>query len=121
VLNYLLGITSLSLTNYIIACIGFIPGTAAFAFIGSTVGSLTDVTNKQAQNGGSSKTVRLVILIIGIIASILVVVLVTFYARRELRKHLDEGDETAEGGDINAAENGDLSQIPPANYEATSN
>lgn len=97
VLNYLLGITSLKLRDYAIACLGFIPGTVAFTFIGSTLGSITDVVmNGMMDEEGSNRTVRLVILVVGIVASVLAVVAVTVYARLELRKHLDNEEESLE-------------------------
>lgn len=110
VLNYFLGITSLSLKDYLLACIGFLPGTAAFTFIGSNLGSLTDVVMNGMEDGGTSRTVRLVILIVGIIASVLAIVVTTIYARRELRKHISE-EQSPEAS--HAAENDQDSNSAP--------
>ncbi len=97
VLNYLLGVTSLKLRDYVIACLGFIPGTVAFTFIGSTLGSISDVVmNGMMNEEGNNRTIRIVILVVGIIASVLAVVAITFYARRELQKHLDDDTELSD-------------------------
>lgn len=94
ILNYLLGTTAVSFKEYALACIGLLPGTTAFCFIGSTLNSLSDTTGGAEKTSGA-KTVEIIVLIVGIIASILAVVAVTIFARRELKKHLVE-EETSQ-------------------------
>ena len=92
VLNYLLGTTAVTLKEYILACFGLLPGTAAFCFIGSTLSSLAEVKDGKAKDGNGN-TVQLVLSIIGGIASIIVVLILSVYARRELNKYLKKEEE----------------------------
>lgn len=97
VLNYLLGTTSISLRNYTIACVGLLPGTMAFCFIGSSLQGLAGTAggNDGEDEDSNSKTVRLVIIIVGVIASVIAIVMITIYAKRELNKALE--NEAQEG------------------------
>jgi uncharacterized membrane protein YdjX (TVP38/TMEM64 family) len=44
-LNYSLGITQVSLRDYILGCVGMIPGTVMYVYIGSLTGSLATIQN----------------------------------------------------------------------------
>ena len=49
-LNYLLGITNVSTKDYLIACIGMIPSTMGWCFLGSTLSALSEI-NKMSDKG----------------------------------------------------------------------
>lgn len=92
-LNYILGITAASLRDYSLASFGLLPGTIGFCFIGSTLGSLTDVEDGSDEETGGAKATRIVVLVVGIIATIVAVVVLSIYAKRELKKHLPPSEE----------------------------
>lgn len=82
-LNYAFGVTGVSLKDYFLGCIGMIPGTIMYVYIGSLAGSLARIgTEEQPTN----PTVQWAIRIIGFMAT----VGVTVYATRLARKALEE-------------------------------
>ncbi len=78
-LNYSLGVTAVSLKDYVLASAGMIPGTIAYVYLGS-LGNISTICN-----AGSSEN-NFVLLIIGFIAT----VAVTLYVTKVARKALDE-------------------------------
>jgi uncharacterized membrane protein YdjX (TVP38/TMEM64 family) len=80
-LNYALGVTGVSLRDYILGFVGMIPGTIMYVYIGSlshdlaTIGSANQPTNP---------TVQWAIRIIGFIATVAVTLYVTRLARKAL-------------------------------------
>lgn len=114
VLNYILGTTNVTLREYVLACFGLLPGTIAFCFVGSTLGSLSDVEEGGENSDGSGDTAKLIILIVGGVASIIAVVLITIYARRELKKYLDEAQEN----DVETGEAVETQPNTPSTSEA---
>ena len=53
------------------------------------------------EQGASQRIVRIAVLVVGIVATILAVALVTFYARRELKKYVVEEEDRAMETSIN--------------------
>jgi uncharacterized membrane protein YdjX (TVP38/TMEM64 family) len=98
VLNYLMGTTSVSLKEYSLALFGILPGSIAYCFIGSTFSNFSEVmVSGNVEQSASQRVVRIAVLVVGIVATILAVALVTFYARRELKKYVvDEEDRAME-------------------------
>ncbi|WP_052055240.1 TVP38/TMEM64 family protein [Myxosarcina sp. GI1] len=84
-LNYSLGVTGVSLKDYVIGFAGMIPGTIMYVYIGSLAGSIATV-------GGESQptnpTVQWTIRIIGFIATVAVTLYVTRIARQALNKEI---------------------------------
>jgi uncharacterized membrane protein YdjX (TVP38/TMEM64 family) len=82
-LNYAFGLTGVSLKDYFLGCIGMIPGTIMYVYIGSLAGSLARIgTEDQPTN----PTVQWAIRIIGFIATVGVTVYVTRLARKALEE-----------------------------------
>jgi len=82
-LNYAFGVTGVSLKDYFLGCIGMIPGTIMYVYIGSLAGSLARIgTEEQPTN----HTVQWAIRIIGFIATVGVTVYVTRLARKALEE-----------------------------------
>ena len=82
-LNYAFGVTGVSLKDYFLGCIGMIPGTIMYVYIGSLAGSLARIgTEEQPTN----PTVQWAIRIIGFIATVGVTVYVTRLARKALEE-----------------------------------
>lgn len=85
-LNYAYGITGVKLRDYALACIGMLPGTVLYVYIGSLAGSLAMLgTETQAANPLLQWLVRG----IGFVAT----VAVTLYVTRIARKALDSVSE----------------------------
>ena len=93
-INYMLGVTAVPLREYILSCIGMLPGTVLFVFIGSSAGSIVE---SFSQSGGN-KTLTIVLIVVGVIFGIGAVAVVTFYAKKELRKIIAE-NQAAENSD----------------------
>lgn len=82
-LNYAFGITGVSLKDYFLGCIGMIPGTIMYVYIGSLAGSLARIGTEEQP---SNPTVQWAIRIIGFIATVGVTVYVTRLARKALEE-----------------------------------
>ncbi|KAG0594297.1 hypothetical protein M758_UG064900 [Ceratodon purpureus] len=87
VLNYLLSITPISNTTYILATwFGVMPMTLAFVYVGTTIKDIQDISH-----GGTHFTrARVIMLAVGFIATIVVAILVTRIARDALRSAIQE-------------------------------
>lgn len=84
-LNYVLGLTRVSLRDYTIASIGMIPGTLLYVYYGKLIGDVA------ALAGGVSverDAAYWVVLILGLIATVAVTTVVTRAARRALKEEV---------------------------------
>jgi len=79
-INYISGVTSISLLAYTLANIAIIPGTVLFVFVGASAGC---ITNDMGNGGG---TVTIVAFVIGAVFAVFAIFLTSFYARRELNR-----------------------------------
>ncbi|PSF34558.1 TVP38/TMEM64 family protein [Aphanothece hegewaldii CCALA 016] len=80
-LNYAFGLTQISLKDYILAsCIGMLPGTIMFVYIGSLVGDIATLGT-----GGREKTsLEWGLYIVGLVATVVVTVYVTKISKKAL-------------------------------------
>jgi uncharacterized membrane protein YdjX (TVP38/TMEM64 family) len=92
-LNYSLGITGVSLKDYVLGCLGMIPGTIMYVYIGSLAGSLTMIG---ASNQPTNPVVEWTIRIVGFIATVAVTVYVTRVARKALSEAVSDSSLTSE-------------------------
>ena len=76
--NYLMGLTSVSLRDYVMACAGMLPGTIAYCFIGGTLGSLAD-----AGSVGFSNPIVLILLIVGTAITLIGMIVLSIYAKKK--------------------------------------
>jgi uncharacterized membrane protein YdjX (TVP38/TMEM64 family) len=86
-LNYALGITQVSSRDYVLGCVGMIPGTVMYVYIGSLAGSLATI-----QNSGQSpeaQRVQWIIRVVGLIATVAVTLYITRIARSALQKSVN--------------------------------
>jgi len=81
-LNYALGITSVSFQDYLIGSVGMIPGTIMYVYFGSLVGDIALIGSK---NQPGNIILHWVIQIMGLIATIAVTVYVTKIAKKALK------------------------------------
>ena len=78
--NYIMGITAVSLFDYVVGGFGMLPGTIAYVFIGTTVGSLTDLATGDYDKG----IAPLIILIIGSIGACGLIIYISIKVKRFL-------------------------------------
>jgi uncharacterized membrane protein YdjX (TVP38/TMEM64 family) len=81
-LNYALGISSVKLRDFLIACLAMLPGTLLYVYYGRVIG---DVAALAAGVRADRDVSYYVFLGVGLIATILVTALLARIARRELR------------------------------------
>jgi uncharacterized membrane protein YdjX (TVP38/TMEM64 family) len=96
-LNYALGLTRVTLRDYVLASIGMIPGTVLYVYYGTALGSLAQIAAGAPAPGGAGRTV---LLVVGLVATIAVTILVTRIARAALARATDgtaAGQAAADG------------------------
>ncbi|MEM9265560.1 MAG: TVP38/TMEM64 family protein [Cyanobacteria bacterium P01_F01_bin.13] len=81
-LNYALGLTNVSLTDYVLGTVGILPGTILYVYLGGIVGS--------AAAGREKTPAEWALLIVGLIATFAVVFIVTKVARKSLQEAIPE-------------------------------
>lgn len=85
-LNYGLGLTQVRFRDYLIACVGMIPGTFLYVYYGKALGSLAAVAGGAASERGAEYWVFLGL---GLVATVVVTAFVTRIARRALQQQVD--------------------------------
>ncbi|WP_428843027.1 TVP38/TMEM64 family protein [Sphaerothrix gracilis] len=89
-LNYALGLTKVSLPDYVLGTTGIIPGTIMYVYLGSLAGNLAMIgTGEAPSNPGIIWTIR----IVGFIATVAVTIYVTRVARKALKNAVPENNE----------------------------
>ncbi|MFQ4135015.1 TVP38/TMEM64 family protein [Nodosilinea sp. PGN35] len=87
-LNYSLGLSQISLKDYVVGTVGILPGTIMYVYLGSLVGNLATLgANSQPP---AAATVQWTIRIVGLVATVAVTLYVTRIARRALNAALPE-------------------------------
>jgi uncharacterized membrane protein YdjX (TVP38/TMEM64 family) len=87
-LNYLAGITAISLKDYSIALLGIVPGTVVYVLLGASAGSLAEI--QAGKQTAPMSGLMIAILVVGIISGLTAVGLTSFYAKREFHRVLEE-------------------------------
>lgn len=84
-LNYAFGVTGVSLKDYFLGCVGMIPGTIMYVYLGSLAGNLAMIAaGEQPENPVVTWTIR----IVGFIATAAVTIYVTRIARKALAEEV---------------------------------
>ncbi len=91
-LNYALGLSQISLKDYVIGSVGMLPGTIMYVYLGSLVGNLATLGADSSQPSEAA-TVQWMIRIVGLIATVAVTLYVTRIARKALNKALPPSSE----------------------------
>lgn len=86
-LNYALGLTRVSLRDYVIAALGMIPGTFLYVYYGKALGSLAAVAGGAEVERGAGYWV---VLAVGLLATLVVTTLVTRLAGRALSQEVED-------------------------------
>lgn len=92
-LNYIAGVTAISFRDNALALLCILPGTIAYVFLGATAGSLTG-----SANTGGMSTLTIVVIVVGAVFGIIAVFIMTYYARKELKRLIAIRQE--EQGDV---------------------
>lgn len=82
-LNYALGLTKVSLRDYVIGSIGMLPGTILYVYLGSLAGDLAMLGQEAAVDPATAR-LQLIAKVIGLLATIGVTVYVTKVAKKAL-------------------------------------
>lgn len=89
-LNYALGLTDVSLKDYLLGFIGMIPGTVMYVYFGSLAGSLAALsTTPSTAPTGQAQTLQWLLRLVGLLATIAVTVFITQIARRALNERIE--------------------------------
>jgi len=83
-MNYLMGITSVEAKDYIFGCVGMIPGTLVYVFVGTTISDIADTAKGKSENN----TLILVFLIVGSIIGCGGIIYISMVAKRMLNEKL---------------------------------
>ncbi len=90
-LNYALGLTRVGLGDYVVACLGMLPGTLAYVYLGKVLGDVAAIAGGARVEGGAVQTA---VLGIGLVATFAVSVVVARIARRALQEATDADIES---------------------------
>lgn len=86
-LNYVLGLTRVKVSHFVLASVGMIPGTFLWVYYGKAIG---DVAAIAAGTGPEKGTEQWIFYAVGLMATVLVTAYVTKIARRALTEATDE-------------------------------
>ncbi|KAL9178289.1 hypothetical protein ACHAXT_001717 [Thalassiosira profunda] len=89
IINYIAGVTSMSLWWYTLALVGILPGTLLYTYIGASAGSLASAETSGMWTGA---------IVVGVLFGIIAVIAVSYYAKKEFEKIVAEQEEQGRGG-----------------------
>ncbi|MEG3908337.1 TVP38/TMEM64 family protein [Microcoleus sp. w2-18bC1] len=87
-LNYALGITQVSLKDYVLGSFGMIPGTIMYVYSGSLVGEVAAIGTATVYESPQDSAVKWLINIISFLATVAVTVFITRIASKALEKSI---------------------------------
>jgi uncharacterized membrane protein YdjX (TVP38/TMEM64 family) len=82
-LNYALGLTNVRFTDYLIACLGMIPGTLLYIYYGRLAGDVAQFAGGVTADRGAEYNA---VILLGLVATVVVTTIVTRTARRALQE-----------------------------------
>ncbi len=91
-LNYGMGVTGVSLKDYVLASVGMIPGTIMYVYIGSLAGSIATIGGETQPD--ANPIAQWAIRIVGFAATVAVTLYVTKIAKKALNESIDGGETT---------------------------
>ncbi len=86
VLNYTLGLTRIRFVDYLLACLGMLPGTLLYVYYGKLGGDVAALATGVRRQGSRAE---IVVLVLGLAATVAVTAVVTRLARRALKEAAD--------------------------------
>eukprot|EP00808_Paulinella_micropora_P011909 g38172.t1 len=115
--NFLMGACSVTLRDYTIGSVGMLPGTVAYVYLGTLVSDVRNLREHDAKKANPALTYSL--LALGIVAALLAVGVISYYAKLSLQK-IEQAEREAgwvEPEEDGGEEGAELSQL--AGEEAT--
>ena len=91
-LNYAMGVTGVSLKDYVLASVGMIPGTIMYVYLGSLAGSIATLGGETQPD--ANPIAQWGIRIVGFAATVAVTLYVTKIAKKALNESIDGGETT---------------------------
>ena len=91
-INYILGVTSVPLRDYALACFAMLPGTILYTFLGSSAGSIVE----SASSGDGNTVLTTIVVIVGAVFGVLSILATTYYAKKQLNIILGHGEENGD-------------------------
>ena len=88
-LNYALGLTRISFADFALACLGMLPGTLLYVYLGSLAGDLAAIAGGAATSQGG--WLQRGFFLVGLAITAVVTILITRTARRALASVTEEG------------------------------
>ncbi len=83
-INYIAGVTGISVKDYCLALIGILPGTILYCFIGASAGGLVEAEQ------GVSKPVTIASIVVGLVLAFIAVFIASYYAKKEFNKIVEQ-------------------------------
>lgn len=81
VVNYIAGVTGVTLFEYTLSLLALLPGTVLYVFLGASAGSLAS-TNEN----GTGSTYTTIVIVTSVVFGIAAIALTSYYSKRELNK-----------------------------------
>ena len=85
-MNYVSGITSISMKDYILACIGTVPRIVVYTFIGTTMAEISNIT--KGRYNAEAEQIRLTFIIVGSVFGCAGILYTTVIVRKYIEKSL---------------------------------
>jgi len=89
IVNYLCGLTGITLIEYTISLVALLPGTILYVFLGASAGSLA--TSNESGKGSTTTTI---VIVVSVVCGIAAIGLTSYYAKRELDKITERKRQT---------------------------
>jgi uncharacterized membrane protein YdjX (TVP38/TMEM64 family) len=93
-LNYVFGVTQVSLKDYILGSFGIIPGTVMYVYIGSLANNLAMPNMSNVPMTPEAQIYQQIMQVIGLLATVAVTIYVTRVAQKALHQSMGKGLET---------------------------
>lgn len=87
-INYIAGVTAISLRDYVLAMFAILPGSILYVFLGASAGSLAD-----SATSGENLTVTIIVVVVGVVFGIAAIAATSYYAKKELNRVLAAREE----------------------------
>ena len=95
-INYIGGVTAISLYSYTLALVAILPGTVLYVFLGASAGSLAD-----SASSGDNATVTIIVVAVGAVFGIFAIALTSYYAKKELNRVIAAREAESSNNDDN--------------------
>lgn len=91
-INYIGGVTAISLSAYCLSLVAILPGTVLYVFLGASAGSLAD-----SSGSGDNSTVTIAVVVVGAVFGIFAIFVTSYYAKKELNRVIEAREQAKLG------------------------